>query len=241
MARIAICYWGLTRSTRAVHHTHKMHIRNVLDTAGFTYDIYMHTWATPTPMTWNKQDPPQDQTEHELLLPTVFRRENQEEFLSGLNFAEFWDEDRFNRLGCYYEWYPYLVRNMLCAMESQKRVTEMMLVSGKEYDYVMFVRPDALIKTPFPIQYLSQLDSESRNILIPNFDHCGGYNDRFAVMRWAHCKPYAFRSADVQEGRAADANGRLAAETFMKFIVDKYYQKIILIPFYFDLVRPPRN
>jgi hypothetical protein len=234
--RIAICYWGLTRSTRLVHHTHKTYLRDVLTAAGIEYDIYLHTWDTIQPQSWSFIDPPQNIEEYKLLEPTSYRRDNQEEFLASINFTEYWNKERYNRLGHTHEWHPYLVRNMLCALESQRRLTNMMLETNKEYDYVMYVRPDVRINNAFPVETLSQLGPT--DIIIPDNEHHDGYNDRFAVVHWAHCKPYGCRFDEIQDGRVANPTGRICAEPFVKYIIDKHYRKPIQTRFRFDIVRP---
>jgi hypothetical protein len=239
MTRIAICYWGLTRSTRQVYQTHRDNIWSRLRAAGIEYDVFVHTWATKKPMTWGKIDPPQDETEYKLLEPTEFQRDNQDEFLAGLNFAEYWNEEIFRKHGDgpKYEWYPFLVRNHLCALESQRRVTEMMLASGNEYTFVMYVRPDARIDTPFPVECLSTIGP--KDIVIPDFKHCEGLNDRFAVVPWAYCQPYGCRITEIREFRKTQ--GRIVSEKYVKFIITKHYQNVRLIPFTFEFIRAPAD
>ena len=65
------------------------------------------------------------------------------------------------------EWLPGLIKNHLCALESQKRCFEMVEQDGSDFDYVMFLRPDVLIKTKFPVSKLKLL--KEKEILIPDF------------------------------------------------------------------------
>lgn len=43
--RVAICYWGLTRSTKKVYQTHFDKIFNVLEKNDMPHDVFMHTWS----------------------------------------------------------------------------------------------------------------------------------------------------------------------------------------------------
>ena len=44
MTKIAVCYWGMTRSTKFVYKTHIEHLFNVLKNHNIEYTIFMHTW-----------------------------------------------------------------------------------------------------------------------------------------------------------------------------------------------------
>ena len=52
MVRVAICYWGMTRSTKLVHHAHKNQIFNIFKNNKIDYDVYIHTWKTDKNMIW---------------------------------------------------------------------------------------------------------------------------------------------------------------------------------------------
>lgn len=42
--KIAICYWGLTRSTSKVYESHYTKIFDLLKDQGHKFDVFMHTW-----------------------------------------------------------------------------------------------------------------------------------------------------------------------------------------------------
>src|SRR5579885_2556464 len=44
--KVAICYWGLTRSTKKVYESHFKNLFDVLDEHEIAYDVFMHTWRT---------------------------------------------------------------------------------------------------------------------------------------------------------------------------------------------------
>ena len=233
---VAVLYWGMTRSTRHVYKSHENNLFAPLDASGISYDTYMHTWRTEINRVWNKDLPiPCDYDEYRLLKPTAYRIDDQSAFLSSIDMNQYfyrkvWESKGDCKTG---EWWPELIQNHLCALESMKRVTQMMLDSGKQYDYIIYCRPDVDIYTPFPVGDLDRLTGN--DIAVPTYDSNEGYNDKFAVMRYEHCKPYAFRIDNAAEYRRH--NGRIVSEKYTKFIVDAQY-RIKPIEFRFALCRP---
>ena len=57
MPDIAICYWGLSRSTKHVYKSHYENIFNILKNAGLTYDTYFHTWDVKINRIWGEVSP----------------------------------------------------------------------------------------------------------------------------------------------------------------------------------------
>jgi hypothetical protein len=236
MVEIAICYYGMTRSTRFVYKSHHENIFDVIKMSGINYDIFMHTWSTPYNRIWNKiSEVPIDYNEYQLLAPTVYRCDKQEDYLKTVNMADYFDHRVFARTGRNGsdEWWPELIQNHICALESQKRVTEM-AENMKDYDYIMYIRPDVEIETPFPIDVIINL--KKNMIAIPNANHNEGYNDRFAFLPWSHHEFYGKRIRELKEFRKK--NGRITSEKYVKFIIDKYFGKPLLIDFQFTIVRP---
>ena len=97
----------------------------------------------------------------------------------------------------------------------------------------MVLRPDVLIMNKFPINKLKLL--KENEILIPNFAHNEGVNDRFAVMNYKYAKYYIDRIHELANYRKK--YGRIVSEKYTKYIVNKYF-KIKLIQFNFDMIRP---
>ena len=231
MPDIAICYWGLSRSTKHVYKSHYEHVFNVLKNAGLTYDTYFHTWDVKVNLIWGEVSPIlPDQEEYKLLQPTEYKVESQDDFLKSLTFGDYYYEDAANRNE---EWLPFLIRNHLCSLESQKRVTKMVIDSAKKYTFVLYIRPDVEFHNDFPISIFSSL--KPKHIAIPDFDHYEGYNDRGAIMRIEDCTLYANRIDEIKEFRKH--HGRIVSEKYAKFIVDKYF-RMIPMQFRFTIIRP---
>lgn len=240
--RIAVCYWGLTRSTKKVYKSHYRKLFNLLRRYGFKYDVFMHTWNTRSKQRiWdNEIDKPIDYDEYKLLNPKFYRIDNQDQFTENLEFDKYFYKGIDGNLENLdnQDWWPKkaekLILNHLCALESLKRVTEMVENSGKEYDLVMYVRPDVRLNNKFPIKQI--LEIHDFDIVIPDFDHCAGYNDRFAVLNFKTAQIYGKRIDGLAEFRRTQ--GHITSERYVKYVCDLNHLNVILVPFSFDIIRP---
>ena len=251
--KIAICYWGLTRSTKKIAYTHYKNLFDVLSKYSVKYSVFMHTWKTQEKQrVWDVEvDVPIDYEEYQLLNPDFYQIDDQDEFTNQLEFGKYyykWDDDPYSRINLLLAkqgkqlWLPIkgrklvknLILNHLCALESLKRVTEMVENSGTEYDLIMYIRPDAKLNNKIPIENILKI--QDLDIVIPDFDHCGGYNDRFAVLNFKTAPLYGKRI----KGLAAykKAQGYFYSEDYLKYVCDSNHLNVIPIPFHFDLIRP---
>ena len=239
--KIAICYFGMTRSTRFVYQSHYEHLFNIFKEHNIEYDIFMHTWK-------NKNDeniisdPSSrehlcniqiDYEEYKLLNPSFYKIESQDDFLNTINFENYFNEELYKIHGdSEYEWKPQLIMNHLCALESQKRVYAMATETSISYDYIMFIRPDVEIFNDFEVNWLNS----SFDIMIPDTDHNEGLNDRFAILPFNTCSKYAERIDEIVEFRKN--HGRIVSEKYVKFTINKYYNNLRLINFIMRIKRP---
>jgi hypothetical protein len=229
--RVAICYWGLTRSTKKVYTTHFKMIFDQLENSNISYDIFMHTWELKGKQrVWdNELVTPIDYKEYELLQPDYYQIDKQDDFTENLIFEDYYYKD--DPRG---EWYPLLILNHLCALESLKRVTEMVENSGNEYDYVMYVRPDSCFIIPLDTNFILSL--KNNEIIIPNFEHHTGYNDRFAILTYKTAPIYGKRIDHIIQYRK-NIN-YIIAERYLCYTCNKNKLQVKLINFPFSLVRP---
>lgn len=237
MTKIAICYWGMTRSNKFVYKTHIKHLFDVLKNQNIEYTTFMHTWKVENDQNiiWeNVCDVPVDYQEYTLLQPDFYKIDDQQNFKDQLNFSDYFDRELYNKYGgdTPHEWRPQLIMNHLCALESQKRVYEMVNDSGEKFDYVIFIRPDVEILNTFDINIFNS----SFDIIIPSYDHYEGLNDRFAILPFNNASNYASRINEIKEFRKN--NGRIVSEKYVKFIIDKYYKNLKFIDFYMKIIRP---
>lgn len=235
MCKVAICYWGLTRSLKKVYQSHIDKLYNILKQNGIEYNIFMHTWYTDNPTIWlTKQTTPPDYSEHLLINPDYYNIDNEQEFLNNITFSDYCNQELFDKYGdSQYEWIPGMIQNHICGIESQKRVTDMVLNSGVIYDYVIYVRPDVEIVTTFSLNFLNFNNNE---ICIPMYDNFEGYNDRFAIVRYANMAHYGKRIDEIIEFKKRDS--RVVPEKYVKHIIQKYFTRVHFIDFVFTIVRP---
>jgi len=236
MVNVAICYFGMPRSLRKVFDSHEDKLFQSLKKKNIHYKIFVHSWITDSNIVWNKDcKVPNDYKAFDLLNPHDCQLDNQDDFLQSITFSDYFDKKIFDEHGgdTHHEWHPELIRNQLCALESQKRVTNKVIETNEKFDYVIYIRPDVKINTEFSIDFLEMAPTE---IAIPNDDHNEGYNDRFAIVAFNSCSFYGKRIDEIKEFRKN--HGRIVSEKFVKHILLKYFTRIIFIPFKFSIVRP---
>lgn len=237
--KIAICYWGLSRSTKKVYQSHWNNLFNVLKEHKIDYQVYLHTWKTKNNKqnVWGKIINKEiDYNEYKLLKPNYYQIDNQEDYLKTIKFNDYFYYDIYDKIGHHEEgeWLPELLLNHLCALESLKRVTSM--VKDEDIDLIFYVRPDVLIENKIPIiDILNILKSKDNTIILPNFGHWEGYNDQFAIVKYFAKELYGCRKQGLKEFRKN--NGRIVAEKYVKYIVDKYFIPKF-INFKFKVIRP---
>lgn len=240
--RVAVCYFGLTRSTRYVYKSHHDHLFDVLKRNNIDYKIFMHTWKVNQNIVWDKSyKQPIDEQEYTLLKPDVYVIQNQDEYTTELmnNFHKYFYAHIFSTVGHNErgEWLPMLIRNHMCALESQRRVFE--LTKDEEFDAVIFIRPDALLLNDLDVSYIKTLE-KSDIVLIKSTSlqnaSWEGYNDQFCIGHPATIDKYANRINEIEEFRKT--RGRIVSEKYVKYIVDKYGYNKRWIEFNTNLVRP---
>lgn len=230
--KFAICYWGVPRTLGAVLPSHKQYVYDVLREAGIQYDIYAHFWLTPTNKVWETtMSQPIDYSAIAVLQPVKYVLEMQQPFVETLgDLSEYYYAHEQDR-----EWLPDLIRNHLCALESQKRCVNLVLGANKHYDYVLFLRPDALVETPLPIHgILGALTQGPNSIVLPSNNHYEGMNDRFAVVSMYSVLWYSHRINGIAEFRKH--HGRIVSEKYVKHVIDRHYTPY-MVDFYFRLLR----
>jgi hypothetical protein len=237
---LAVIYFGMTRSLKSVYESHKKHIFSVLKQNNISYQTFMHTWNTN-----NKQrifndhiETPIDINDYKTIQPDYYQIDDQDIFENSICIKDYFDAQLFHDKGdCENgEWFPLLILNHLCSLESQKRSIQMVessVAKGNSYKLIMFLRPDVSIKTPLPVtSFLSNTDK----INIPNENHYEGYNDRFAIMNYENSILYGKRINGLKQYRKK--YGRIVSEKYIKYILDQHNIKVNMLDFHFDIIRP---
>jgi hypothetical protein len=228
MKRIAICFFGVQRSTRHTYTHIKTKLYDILDRNGIQYDVYVHAWIIPKNTVWRKtyEDPVDFTRDHNLLCPTYAIVEEEQPFIDLLKFSDYYYEGT-------YEWVPSALLNFLCSMESQRRVLNMAHDSYIKYDAILLMRPDMRPNVDFDVSMFDRLTLE--NIILLSYNGHEGVNDKFAVLHPETAHKFGNRIMEAAEYRKN--HGRIVGESYTKFIAEKYYK-----PIYTDcslsLIRP---
>lgn len=239
----AIVYFGLTRSIKKVYNSHFKHVFDILKKNNKNYKTFLHTWSLKDGIQniWNDNISKKiDYDEYKLLEPDFYKIDSEEDFLHGIDMTQFFNKENWDARGDTDnggEWWPKMISNHLCMIESQKRGIEMVQnyinSNGVTVKNVIFIRPDVEIKDSLP---LNKIILNNHTINLQNKDHHEGLNGLFAVISWNNACIYVNRAEDYIEFKKIKC--RITAERLIKYIVDKHSIKINEIEFKFDIIRP---
>lgn len=183
--RIALCFWGLCRSTHLTIASLERHIFSVLRSAGVSFDVFVHTYSLHKPYTNPRSGEYELQlrnTAWKYLQPTSAQIDNQDEIDTQIGLANYrskgnpWVDEPSQAEA---PWHT--LDNHLRALWSLKQVTGLWSSSNEPYDWIVYLRPDVRYLTPFDIGWFQTIGSKS--IGCPDFQQIASCNDRFAVCR----------------------------------------------------------
>jgi hypothetical protein len=234
--RVAVLFFGLTRSLRNIHNNLKENLFNELTNNGYVYDTFIHTYSLENPYInpWSGESISNyDNTAYEILNPKYYIIEKQSKVEKNLNINSYCSK-LSNWKGCAKtpEMRRYLVRNMVLALHSKKMVTQLFKEHKHEYDYVIITRPDQILHTKINTNVFPVLNNS--NIIIPYEHSYYGYNDRFCIA-----KP----NVAIKYGSAFyvlklySQIGAIVSEIFMKDYLTSLGLKIIFSKIKSQLIR----
>jgi len=209
--RVAILFFGLTRTLHKTIHSLKEYLFKPLDEHSVHYDIFMHTYKIfgRYHNMWSNEyteDYPNEDVEA-LLHPKYLLVDNQETIINRIDFNEYykklgnWDGTRTEELT------RYLIRNMCLALYSKKQITLLFDEHKDEYDYAIIIRPDALLQSRINVgEFINLHDG---NIIMPEIHWYHGCNDRLCIgtpniisycgKLFDHLQPYSEQKSIVSE------------------------------------------
>lgn len=235
--KVAILYFGKSRSIRHTYKTHHRHVFDAMKAADIEFDVFMHLWHTAGNVVWGRESGvPEDEGSYPLLAPDHLEKDRQDEFLKTIDFGRYFYEHVYREFGhsVHGEWKPCLVRNHICALESQRRVFRMAERAGRAYDAYLVIRPDAFFESGLDVAVLRSV--QPGTLFVPRWKSCEGYNDRLAFgcrdVMWR----YTHRLDDLPEFRLT--KGRIVAEKCLKLMVEKYGFSTVPLSVRFKLCRP---
>ena len=226
--RVALCFWGLCRSTDRIIESIETCIFNPLINAQISYDVYLHTYKLYRPYTNARSNETGLQLKNtiwKLLKPREAKIENQDEVDKAL------DLKKYRNRGDPWESDYSTLDNHIRALYSLSEVTRLWTQSGTTYDVVIYLRPDVRFMTPISLNWLNV---RKDLILIPDFHLFYGCNDRFAIGIPKDMKVYGDRFYSAYE---YSLQKPLHSEQFLSNHIVGYGIEFKTIPIRFRRVR----
>jgi hypothetical protein len=181
--KVAILFYGLTRSLDRTYESIKTNILDELSSKNIDYDIFIHTYKINSPYqnTWAGEEVSHyDNDQYKILNAKHIMIEDQDSIIHMQDFENYY----FN-LGNWTFIDPEpaltknLIRNLVIALYSKKQITELFEKYKHEYSNVIIMRPDLYIHNKLDIDVMDILDNT--NIAIPDAEWFYGCNDRFCI------------------------------------------------------------
>jgi hypothetical protein len=182
--RVALCYWGLARSTDLTIESIEKYILEPLKEANIDYTVFLHTFLYFNEYNNSRADEHHIEIKNDiwkLLLPNYYMVENQHDIDTQLNFYKY----RSKGDPWKFEGTPYIkfntLDNHIRSLYSLYKVTSLWKNNADAFDVVIYLRPDVRYTKPISIEWLTRATVEKHVIQIPNFHLYDGWNDRFAI------------------------------------------------------------
>lgn len=209
--RIAICFFGITRS---LSHSHGSIEANVLEPARAVGEtrVFAHFFRqehiyNPRTSEIGELDP----DEYRLIGPDELELEEPESCL------EEWAFDRIAACGDTWKDGHKSVRNLVHQLHSLQRVTTM--AGAWEPDLWIFARPDLRYHDSLARVFASAQAGPSETAWLPLWQSRGGHNDRFAIVRGQRVAHKYGRRAERMLEFCAATGQPLHAERLLGFVL----------------------
>ena len=235
--RIALCFFGLTRSLKFTLSSIKKNILDPLSKDNIEYDIFLHTYKVKKPYTNPRAGETRihlNSNEYKLLKPDHFLIEDKEEVSKEIQLEKYrthgdpWGTESTAIPGNY-----TTLDNHILYLWSQKQLTKMWSkeLDRRGYTHIVFCRPDVQYLTPLEKHWFS---FTTNIILIPTFGQWHGINDRFAIGRPDQMKIYGNR---FNESLEYSKHHKLASELFLRDTLKKHKINVDSINMFFIRIR----
>ena len=233
--KIALGFWGLTRSLKYTHESIQTNILDVLKNNNIDYTIFMHTYCVDklysNPRAGEKNIK-LDNNEYKLLNADIIQIDNQDEIKKVLNLEKYRTQrDPWNTS---YK----TVDNFILATYSKDCLCNMIRDTKIEYDYIIFLRPDVKFINKIKIEWLKIVSDNV--ICIPNFHlfAANRFNDRFAITNMNN---YLLYGSLFNKLHNYSKKKPLHAETYVATMLKNNKIEWITIRFFFMRTRAGGN
>lgn len=230
--KVALAFWGLTRSLKYTIDSINTNIIDILKANNIDYKIFMHTWIINgiyNNTHGGEKNIILDNDEYKLLNPDYIERHDQDDFKKHINFKAF--RSQRDPWKSNYQ----TTNNFICAMYSKLRCTMLIENSKENFDYVIFLRPDVQFINKFDINFFKFVNNKT--ICVPNFacKHSRyKFNDRFCI---SNIKTYKIYGKVFPKLFEYSKKHPLHAENFHGDVMHKNKINVKFIPFVFHRVR----
>ena len=228
--KVALCFWGLTRSLKFTIDSIREYILKPLDDNNIEYTIFMHTFSMSSKY-YNpragEENVKLDFNEHHLLSPDFFKIEDQDAIKEQIQIKKYRSlPDPWNT--------NYIcLDNFICAMYSKKQLGVMVKESNINFDYIVYLRPDVRYITPIDQRYFHA--THQNTICTPNFHLFPKLNDRLAIITSSNLKTYSEMFDEMYEYSRIYP---LHSERFQyNIITHRFRWNVQYIPIHFNRVR----
>lgn len=226
--RVALIFWGLTRSLKYTNKSIKQNILLQLKRRKIKYDIFMHTYyfsGSYNNARNREHNIKLDFNEYKRIKPKYFIRDNQDTIKDKIKLKE------YRTRGDPWKNNYKSLDNLICSLYSKNRITQLFNTKKNKYQAVIFLRPDVLFIRPLNVNLLKLV---KKYTFVPDFHSSGGYNDRMMI-----CSPKnALYVGQLYTSLLDYSKNKLPhSEQYLKYMVDKKKIKIKKIKYPFKRVR----
>jgi len=228
--KIALCFWGLTRSLKYTIDSIKKNILQPLDDGNIEYQIFIHTFSFKSKYNnprANEYNMTLNFDEYTLLQPNFIEVDDQDQIKKDIHIHQYrslpdpWDSNYV------------CLDNFICAMYSKRQLGIMVNNSNIKFDYIVYLRPDLHYLTPFDIRYFSI--TNEYNVCTPNFHLFPKLNDRFCILHASNLDKYSGLFNYMYEYSRIYP---LHSERFQYFMMTQQFKwSVRYIPIQFNRVR----
>lgn len=233
MVHVAICVWGICRSSNLTIESVTRHIFQPLIDAGITYTTFLHTYTLDRPyknLRAGESNLLLNNTLWKLFQPSQSIQEDQDTVDAHLQLETYrthgnpWAHENGEGF--------QTLDNHIRALWSLQQVTQLWIPTQHMYDAILYIRPDVRFFTSLRPSWVQDLSTHT--ISIPKFHLIDGVNDRFALGHPSVMKQYGMRFYHAKEYSML---APLHSERFLAWILNTYTIHITYIPIKFRRIR----